>query len=100
MYSKEYVKLLKEEQDIQEAHKKELTTHREKIYAFRDKCNHKWNYHSDPSGGSDSYWGCDICDKTTSSDPHYKPPHVLEDKDKGLTINELCVKYPQGWKLA
>jgi len=52
---------------------KELDDCRDKnakaIQALKLRCPHKWEYHYDPSGGSDSGYYCHLCRAWTSSKP-------------------------------
>lgn len=41
---------------------------RELVYRIQDACAHaSRTYHSDPSGGTDSFYKCDICGKETKN---------------------------------
>lgn len=54
------------ERDLEcKKHKEVLSVIAAKIIALQKKCPH-WTktYHPDPSGNNDSFYTCDICDKT------------------------------------
>jgi hypothetical protein len=33
------------------------------VRATQEHCNHEWEHHRDPAGGSDSYEACLVCGK-------------------------------------
>lgn len=54
---------LRDEDTRHEAEKKRLNQYKLNIQA---ECpHHEQTWHGDPSGGSDSYYDCDLCDKTS-----------------------------------
>ena len=45
--------------------KGEIQDLRIELEQLKSRCEHEWRYAPDPSGGMDSSYVCDICDKWT-----------------------------------
>lgn len=59
---------------IQTRYNKELLSlnrwYEEAMSNLEKFCKHDWEYHRDPSGGSDSGYLCNICQKMSKNDPN------------------------------
>ncbi len=97
MYAKEYVKLLKECQNIEDRYEAELRKNREKIEVFRKICEHEWRLAKECDGAVYDKWVCNRCDANSYIDPETKPIHVITTADKKLSVVALDEKYPNGW---